>query len=111
MGDFSFDDYRAEFEADAHKVTVDGKVYAAPAKCPLIVMQFVKQDDLDGAIGALLGTEAIPALAPIVTEGSFTAMLTDLYGADVGESSASSSSSKRTGAKSRPTSGGSTASA
>lgn len=114
MAELDLNAYIAEHEAEIHKVVLGPTTYELPAKMPLVVGKYAADGDIRGVVSVLFGPGAVDEVAPMMTydqetgEGTLGAIMHDLYGVPLPESSASSSSSNGTGTRSRPTSKGST---
>jgi len=91
-------------------LTVDGETYPLAPALPVMVGELLAKGEILDALTLILGAENAQLLAPGFDIDDLTDLCTEEYGISMGESPASSSSSKPSGARSRPTSKRSTTS-
>lgn len=111
MADASLDlDARRKARVGTPKtLKFEGETYELVPSLPIMVGEHLVKGDMLAAFGLLFGDEVAADLAPRMDVDDLTDICTELYGVTLGESPASSASSKKSGGRSRPTSKASTA--
>lgn len=93
---------RDEAEGSTVTIMLGGQGYEVPREIPFAVLQRARDNDLDGALAALMGNDeaarfmASPALRVQDIAAMLEAIIADSTGSSLGESSGSSTSSRRT---------------
>ena len=102
---------RAEL-AEQRGIRLGGEDFVLVSELPLDTISIARSGDFERALGGLLADESdldrLMSVRPTIAD--FESILAVVFGVDPGEATASSPRSKSTGRRSRPTSGGSTAS-
>lgn len=79
MAKLDLDARRAEY-GEGHEVTLAGKAWELPPKFPMAIAQYLQAGELDKAVAALFGEDAVDTVLPVLNDDDLNAILGDLYG-------------------------------